>query len=99
MGTGVYTMWGIEVSQENIDYWCNNCHYPPEGERCKDTRHINKCFRYPTAHAWHLEHECPFAHRGLDCRCNDFNKSSWEVRDLEAQKELNRFNQIKGGEL
>lgn len=71
MGTGIYAMWGFEVSQSDIDFWCNLCKYPTEDERCKKKSNIRKCFSLNNAHDWHLAHECPMAHGGEPCRCNE----------------------------
>lgn len=98
MGTGVYNQWGQEISQESIDFWCNNCHYPPEGKKCDNPRAIQFCFKYPDAHTWHLAHECPFAHRGLGCHCNDFPKSTWGERDQLALEELDRLEKVTHGD-
>lgn len=96
MGTGVFNKFGGEIDQKSIDFWCGNCHYPPTGERCNSPALIQRCFRYPNAHQWHINHECPFAHRKLNCHCNDFPKISWDERDKIASEELERLELVEG---
>lgn len=66
----------VEVKQKDIDYWCNQCQFPLVGgnQGCMDNeKAIQQCWNdFTTAGEWHKQHECPFIHRGLECRCNDF---------------------------
>ena len=63
-----------EILQENIDYWCSLCQFPLAEEMCKDKALIQQCWDESQAIAgkWHIQRECPFAHKGQECRCNDF---------------------------
>lgn len=72
-----------EVPQRDIDYWCGQCQFPYGLERCRDKALIQRCWlelqaiaatlKQPSeAYIWHLQHECPFVHKGERCRCNDF---------------------------
>jgi len=74
MTTGIFTQFGAEVSQKDIDYWCSSCQFPREDGKCKQTASIRACWSYASAGQWHLAHECPFVHIGQKCRCNDFKK-------------------------
>ena len=59
----------------HITYWCGHCYYPLTGteERCKSPELLQQCWDMGlSANQWHLRHECPFVHQGLECRCNDF---------------------------
>lgn len=71
MGTGIYKFPFGEVSQDKIDWWCERCKYPTEIPRCTTKAAIQQCWRLPDAHTWHLLHECPMAHGGEPCRCNE----------------------------
>jgi len=63
-----------EVKQKHIDFWCKTCQFPYGEGKCQDKALIQKCWDASgsVAHNWHLQHECPFAHQGQTCRCNDF---------------------------
>jgi hypothetical protein len=63
-----------EVPQKDIDFWCGQCQFPYGEGKCKDKAFIQRCWDETgaVAHNWHLQHECPFAHQGHRCRCNDF---------------------------
>lgn len=82
MSTGIYRegILGLEeVPQKHIDAWCAECQFPIEKPKCQAKENIQRCWNEvgTIAHVWHLLHECPFAHLGQDCRCNDFKS----VRD------------------
>ena len=77
MSTGIYreAIFGhVEVPQNDIDYWCGQCQFPIGPERCQTKKRIQQCWDQLGASAryWHILHECPFAHLGQECRCNDF---------------------------
>lgn len=72
-----------EVKQEWIDEWCRQCQFPYGQEKCSDPELVQMCWFglqgmartlgiSAEAHIWHLQHECPFIHTGVKCRCNDF---------------------------
>ena len=77
MGTGIFRK-GIlgeeQVPQKDIDFWCSQCQFPLEGVKCQTLENIQRCWNEAgsVAGVWHLLHECPFAHVGQKCRCNDF---------------------------
>ena len=87
MGTGIYhrNLLGEleEVDQGYIDFWCGQCQFPYGLEKCRDKKLIQRCWyelyaiaitlQAPSeAHVWHLQHECPFIHKGERCHCNDY---------------------------
>lgn len=74
-----------EVQQEHIHAWCEQCQfsYYRERRKCQGRLLIQRCWYelqaiastlniVSEAHIWHLQHECPYIHTGLPCRCNDF---------------------------
>ncbi len=63
-----------EVPQEDIEFWCSECQFPYGSKRCQEKRLIQKCWDKSEAIAskWHLQHECPFVHKGEKCHCNNF---------------------------
>ncbi len=64
-----------EIPQHQIDYWCQLCQFPLATEgKCTDKAQIQECWDKGSSigNKWHLQHECPFAHKGEACRCNDF---------------------------
>jgi len=63
-----------EIPQDQIDYWCKLCQFPLVEGKCKDKALIQQCWDEGGAVAgkWHLQHDCPFVHKGQPCRCNDF---------------------------
>lgn len=87
MSTGIFK-WNMlgqleEVEQKYIDHWCGQCQFPYGEGKCQTKELIQRCwFEHQAmaatlnveseAHVWHLQHECPFIHKGLACRCNDF---------------------------
>ena len=63
------------VEAEHVAYWCGICQYPiPGPQKCEDEADIQACWDGSMAVGarWHLAHECPFAHQGQPCRCNDY---------------------------
>ena len=80
MGTGIFNEiipgFPQEVSQTNIDFWCNQCQFPLVEGKCKEKADIQKCWNRAGSNAgfWHLLHECPFNHVGQKCRCNEFKE-------------------------
>ena len=78
MTTGIFRFNQIgeceEIPQKDIDFWCSRCHFPL-GPACSfDKALIQQCWDEGSAiaHQWHLQHECPFAHKKEECRCNSF---------------------------
>ena len=78
MGTGVYheIIPGMpeELTQPQIDYWCQMCQFPIEKGRCQTKELIQKCWNEvgSIAAVWHRLHECPSVHQNKPCHCNDF---------------------------
>ena len=73
-----------EVEQKHINAWCDHCQFPYQEPWCL-IPNIQRCWNesYGIAvtlaegkqgHIWHLQHECPFVHKGEACRCNDFRE-------------------------
>ena len=63
------------IEAGDVECWCKQCRFPltGTGKKCKTQPLIQQCWDMMlTGHQWHLEHECPFAHQGKECRCNDY---------------------------
>jgi len=72
-----------EVKQEYVDAWCAQCQFPYGRQKCQGRDLKQRCWFElqgiastlnidSEAHVWHLQHECPYVHQGLPCKCNDF---------------------------
>ena len=63
------------VSQGSIDFRCRECQYSlaNDGKRCRSKALIQRCWdTAQNINEWHRQHECPFIHQGLICRCKDY---------------------------
>ena len=95
MSTGIYKRNILgeleEIAQEHINYWCQLCQFPLGLERCRDKALIQKCWdeSRSVASKWHIQHECPFIHKGQTCRCNDFKtiEDAFRAAGLEYKTE------------
>ena len=80
----------IEIEQSSIDFWCEQCQFSYDSERCKEKSLIQECWDESESIGgkWHLQHECPFVHKGEVCRCNDFKniKEAFKAAGLEYKK-------------
>lgn len=81
-----------EVKPEHVRAWCEQCQFPYGDRRCQGRDLIQRCWFElqaiattlkidSEAHIWHLQHECPYIHRGLPCRCNDFKTVEGAFRE------------------
>lgn len=90
-----------EIKPEHIHYWCAECQFPygDEGRKCQGRLLIQRCWFElqaiastlkveSEANIWHLQHECPYIHKGLPCKCNDFKtvEEAFKALGLEYRR-------------
>lgn len=80
----------VPVEPEHVKAWCKECQFPYTEGGCKTRGDIQKCWDVSEAIAgkWHLQHECPFVHKGEKCRCNDYRtiKAAFKAAGIEYKE-------------